>query len=112
MTPPLWQEKPWASLGGARPGHGLGVQVFPGRVDPDTKLANPVFGIFRYCPWGQLEQPLRRRIYGFADGVIMKKIYSDKSDVFVGLVLLGFTVIGLMGVALWIYLLWFGIGPR
>lgn len=42
----------------------------------------------------------------------MKKIYSDKSDLFVGLVLLGFTVIGLMGVALWIYLLWFGTGSR
>jgi hypothetical protein len=41
----------------------------------------------------------------------MRKIYSDKSDVLVGLVMLGFTVSGLVGLALWIYLLWFGISP-
>jgi hypothetical protein len=49
---------------------------------------------------------------GFGEGVKMKKIYSDKSDVLVGLVLLGFTVIGVMGLTLWIYLLWFGTGAR
>jgi hypothetical protein len=41
----------------------------------------------------------------------MRKIYNDKSDVVVGLVMLGFTVTGLMGLTLWIYLLWFGISP-
>ena len=42
----------------------------------------------------------------------MSKTYSDRSHILVGLVLLGFTVTGLMGLALWIYLLWFGTpGP-
>ena len=59
-----------------------------------------------------MEQPLRRRMSGFGESVSMKKIYSDKSDVIVGLILLGFTVVGVMGLMLWIYLLWFGTGPR
>ena len=43
-------------------------------------------------------------------GLMMKR-YSDKSDVVVGLVLLAFTVIGIMGLGFWIYLIWFGTGP-
>ena len=39
---------------------------------------------------------------------MIKKIYSDESDILVGLVLLGFTVTGLVGLTLWIYLLWSG----
>ena len=39
---------------------------------------------------------------------MIKKIYSDNSYVLIGLVLLGFTVTGLMGLTFLIYLLWFG----